>query len=970
MRWRRRELLASAASRSARSASCEAEPASTRPTAAAAAAVAPARPRGWHAFTAQQGREAVAAPLAENPTIAFPALGSEAAPAASRPRSPSLPYRNLIPARPPPEARPQPITAPAAAAAGSASVAGNAMVGSDHQARVLGDLGTHFAWAPPDLLAEVLAVVDGDEEAAAVWLHSMSGDTGAAAPAGRPCEVHQGPSSSEEDEDVYLKYRGQALRVSRARARHVRSAISAFSMGDHHRARQLAKLALKERHLAEQLHGEAAQKILQARNTSRAGGGWELDLHGLHAQEAVQALRQRLAQLEGDLVPSTSALSGGSHPVPQPAVGTHSLLSDGTAGLPVVTINTRLSNELIVITGVGQHSRGGASLPSVVSNYLIENKFVITLDMGLLVAGTKYRGEFEERLKKLMEEIKQADDIILVIDEVHTLIGAGAAEGAIDAANILKPALARGELQCIGATTLDEYRKHIEKDPALERRFQPVQVPEPSVDETIQILKGLRERYEIHHKLRYTDEALIAAAQLSYQYISDRFLPDKAIDLIDEAGSRVRLRHAQLPEEARELDKELRTITKEKNEAVRGQDFEKAGELRDREMELKAQISAITEKGKEKMKAETESGETGPLVTESDIQQIVSAWTGIPVEKVSTDESDRLLKMEGTLHQRVIGQDEAVKAISRAIRRARVGLKNPNRPIASFIFSGPTGVGKSELAKALASYYFGSEEAMVRLDMSEFMERHTVSKLIGSPPGYVGYSEGGQLTEAVRRRPYTVVLFDEIEKAHPDVFNMMLQILEDGRLTDSKGRTVDFKNTLLIMTSNVGSSVIEKGGGGIGFQLDYGEKDSSYNRIKSLVNEELKQYFRPEFLNRLDEIIVFRQLTKMEVKEIADIMLKEVFERLHKKEIDLQVTERFRDRVVDEGYSPSYGARPLRRAIMRLLEDSMAERMLSGEIKEGDSAIIDVDADGNVTVLNGNTGTNTSTLIEAPAGIS
>ncbi|KAG5572463.1 hypothetical protein H5410_062229 [Solanum commersonii] len=586
----------------------------------------------------------------------------------------------------------------------------------------------------------------------------------------------------------------------------------------------------------------------------------------------------------------------------------------------------------------------------------IEGKKVITLDMGLLVAGTKYRGEFEERLKKLMEEIKQSDEIILFIDEVHTLIGAGAAEGAIDAANILKPALARGELQCIGATTLDEYRKHIEKDPALERRFQPVKVPEPTVDETIQILKGLRERYEIHHKLRYTDEALVAAAQLSYQYIRylistiDRFLPDKAIDLIDEAGSR-------LPEEAKELEKELRQITKEKNEAVRGQDFEKAGELRDREMDLKAQITALIDKNKEVSKAESEAADTGPLVTEADIQHIVSSWTGIPVEKVSTDESDRLLKMEETLHTRIIGQDEAVKAISRAIRRARVGLKNPNRPIASFIFSGPTGVGKSELAKALATYYFGSEEAMIRLDMSEFMERHTVSKLIGSPPGYVGYTEGGQLTEAVRRRPYTVVLFDEIEKAHPDVFNMMLQILEDGRLTDSKGRTVDFKNTLLIMTSNVGSSVIEKGGRRIGFDLDFDEKDSSYNRIKSLVTEELKQYFRPEFLNRLDEMIVFRQLTKLEVKEIADIMLKEVFERLKVKEIELQVTERFRDRVVDEGYNPSYGARPLRRAIMRLLEDSMAEKMLAGEIKEGDSVIVDVDSDGNVTVLNGSSGT-------------
>ncbi|KAK9823819.1 hypothetical protein WJX72_005723 [[Myrmecia] bisecta] len=600
----------------------------------------------------------------------------------------------------------------------------------------------------------------------------------------------------------------------------------------------------------------------------------------------------------------------------------------------------------------------------------IEGKKVMTLDMGLLVAGTKYRGEFEERLKKLMDEIKQNDDIILMIDEVHTLIGAGAAEGAIDAANILKPALARGELQCIGATTLDEYRKHIEKDPALERRFQPVHVPEPSVEETYQILLGLRERYEMHHKLKYTDEALDSAAKFSSQYISDRFLPDKAIDLIDEAGSRVRLRHAQLPEEAREADKELRALLKEKDAAVRGQDFEKAGSLRDREMELKAQIAAITAGAKEGEIAESESGEgSGPIVTEQDIANIVAQWTGIPIEKVSSDESERLIKMEEVLHTRVIGQEEAVVAISRAIRRARVGLKNPNRPIASFIFSGPTGVGKSELAKTLASYYFGSEEAMVRLDMSEFMERHTVSKLIGSPPGYVGYNEGGQLTEAVRRRPYTVVLFDEIEKAHPDVFNMMLQILEDGRLTDSKGRTVDFKNTLIIMTSNVGSSVIEKGGGGLGFQLDTNEEDSSYNRIKTLVNEELKQYFRPEFLNRLDEIIVFRQLSKAEVKEIADIMLREVFVRAEEKGIKIDVTERFKDRLVDEGYNPAYGARPLRRAIMRLLEDSMAERMLSGDIKEGDSVIIDVDADGQINVLNGDK-KMISNVSAMPAGIS
>ncbi|BDA42950.1 ATP-dependent Clp protease ATP-binding subunit ClpA homolog [Coccomyxa sp. Obi] len=498
-----------------------------------------------------------------------------------------------------------------------------------------------------------------------------------------------------------------------------------------------------------------------------------------------------------------------------------------------------------------------------------------------------------------------------------------------------------------------------------------VHVPEPSVEETYQILLGLRERYEAHHKLRYTDEALDAAAKFSSQYISDRFLPDKAIDLIDEAGSRVRLRHAQLPEEARDLDKELRALLKEKDAAVRGQDFEKAGQLRDREMELKAQISAITGAAKEGEAAEAEASAEGggPLVTEADIANIVAQWTGIPVEKVSSDESERLIKMEEVLHKRVIGQEEAVVAIARAIRRARVGLKNPNRPIASFIFSGPTGVGKSELAKTLASYYFGSEDAMVRLDMSEFMERHTVSKLIGSPPGYVGYNEGGQLTEAVRRRPYTVVLFDEIEKAHPDVFNMMLQILEDGRLTDSKGRTVDFKNTLIIMTSNVGSSVIEKGGGGLGFQLDTSEEDSSYNRIKTLVNEELKQYFRPEFLNRLDEIIVFRQLSKSEVKEIADIMLTEVFKRAETKGIKIDVTERFKDRLVEEGYNPSYGARPLRRAIMRLLEDSMAERMLSGDIKEGDSVIIDVDADGQVSVLNGDK-KMTSMIDATPAGIS
>ena len=591
---------------------------------------------------------------------------------------------------------------------------------------------------------------------------------------------------------------------------------------------------------------------------------------------------------------------------------------------------------------------------------ILEDKRVLTLDIGLLVAGTKYRGEFEERLKKIMEEIKSAGNVILVIDEVHTLIGAGAAEGAIDAANILKPALARGELQCIGATTLDEYRKHIERDAALERRFQPVNVGEPSIDDTIEILRGLRERYEQHHRLKITDEALVAAATLGDRYISDRFLPDKAIDLIDEAGSRVRLMNSKLPPEAKEVDKELRTVQKDKEDAVRDQDFAKAGELREKEVELREKIRALmqTSRSSSEEASSDESAvttpavvDTTPMVSEEDIAHIVASWTGVPVQKLTESESVKLLNMEETLHQRLIGQDEAVKAVSKAIRRARVGLKNPNRPIASFIFSGPTGVGKTELTKALATYFFGSEEAMIRLDMSEFMERHTVSKLIGSPPGYVGFNEGGQLTEAVRRRPYTVVLFDEIEKAHPDVFNLLLQLLEDGRLTDSKGRTVDFKNTLVIMTSNIGSKVIEKGGDGLGFEFS-GEsaEDSQYTRIRSLVNEELKQYFRPEFLNRLDEIIVFRQLNREEVKEIAEIMLKEVFGRMGEKGITLTVSDAFKERLVEEGYNPAYGARPLRRAVMRLLEDSLAEEVLTGRIKDGDHAEVDVDENKKVVV--------------------
>ncbi len=672
-----------------------------------------------------------------------------------------------------------------------------------------------------------------------------------------------------------------------------------------------------------------------------------------------------------------------------PVVGRHSeidrviqILGRRTKNNPVL-IGEPGVGKTAIAEGLAQRIQQG-NIPDI-----LEEKRVLTLDIGLLVAGTKYRGEFEERLKKIMEEIKSAGNVILVIDEVHTLIGAGAAEGAIDAANILKPALARGELQCIGATTLDEYRKHIERDAALERRFQPVMIGEPSIKDTIEILKGLRERYEQHHRLKITDEALDAAANLGDRYISDRFLPDKAIDLIDEAGSRVRLLNSKLPPEAKEVDKELRKIQKSKEEAVRDQNFTQAGELREKEVELRDKIRNLLQNIRQKTAPNENSdpsnipekkNETSdqvvdtsndlkvsqPIVNEEDIAHIVASWTGVPVQKLTESESVKLLNMEDTLHQRLIGQDEAVKAVSKAIRRARVGLKNPNRPIASFIFSGPTGVGKTELTKALAAYFFGSEEAMIRLDMSEFMERHTVSKLIGSPPGYVGFNEGGQLTEAVRRRPYTVVLFDEIEKAHPDVFNLLLQLLEEGRLTDSKGRTVDFKNTLIIMTSNIGSKVIEKGGGGLGFEFS-GEslEDTQYNRIKSLVNEELKQYFRPEFLNRLDEIIVFRQLSRNEVKDIAEIMLKEVFLRIKEKGISLSVSDDFKERLVEEGYNPSYGARPLRRAVMRLLEDSLAEEVLSGRIKNGDKAEVDIDESKKVIVKHLGKDTSTPELASA-----
>jgi ATP-dependent Clp protease ATP-binding subunit ClpC len=623
--------------------------------------------------------------------------------------------------------------------------------------------------------------------------------------------------------------------------------------------------------------------------------------------------------------------------------------------IQILVRRTKNNPILIGEPGVGKTALAEGLAQRIVNNDVpisLQGKQVLTLDTGSLLAGTKYRGEFEERLKKIIEEIRSCQNIILMVDEVHTLVGAGAVSGSLDAANILKPALARGELQCIGATTLDEYRKYIERDAALERRFQPVMVDEPSVEETIEILYGLRDRYEQHHQLKISDLALEAAAKLSDRYISDRFLPDKAIDLIDEAGSRVRILNSKVPSSAKSLKKELRQVLKDKVDAIGLQEFSKAGEMRAQEMRIQAEIRALIQ-GEPSNVSDADDVDYAPVVNQEDIAHIVASWTGIPVNKLTESESAKLLQMEDILHQRLIGQEEAVKAISRAIRRARVGISNPNRPIASFIFSGPTGVGKTELAKSLAAYFFGSESAMIRLDMSEYMERHTVSKLIGSPPGYVGFNEGGQLTEAVRRSPYTVVLFDEIEKAHPDVFNLLLQILEDGRLTDTKGRTVDFRNTLLIMTSNIGSKVIEKGGSGLGFDWSEDQADAGYRFISSLVNEELKAYFRPEFLNRLDEIIVFRQLTKNEVKQISSILLNEVFSRLKEQGITLEVTERFKDRLVDEGYDPSYGARPLRRAITRLLEDCLAEEILSGRLQEADVVVVDIDDQGQIKVLQG-----------------
>ena len=619
--------------------------------------------------------------------------------------------------------------------------------------------------------------------------------------------------------------------------------------------------------------------------------------------------------------------------------------------IQILSRRTKNNPVLIGEPGVGKTAVAeGLALEIAKGNVpeILKDKRVVSLDLTGMVAGAKYRGDFEERIKAAIDEVKKSKNTILFIDELHTIVGAGAAEGSADAANILKPSLARGDFQVIGATTLNEYRKYIEKDAALERRFQPVKVGEPTPEQAVQILKGLRDSYEAHHKVKITDEAINAAVTLSSRYIADRYLPDKAIDLIDEGASKVRLASLTSPDNVKELEDEIADYEKEKASAINEQDFERAARLRDEQKELQTKLDDAKKKWQEQQKGN--SGE----VTAEDIAKIVSEWTGVPVVQLTKEESERLLNMENVLHERVIGQSEAVTAIAKAIRRGRVGLKDPKRPVGSFIFLGPTGVGKTELCKALAEAMFGDENAMLRLDMSEYMEKHTVSKLIGSPPGYVGFEEGGQLTEKVRRKPYSVVLFDEIEKAHPDVFNMLLQILEDGRLTDSQGRTVDFKNTIIIMTSNVGARLITEKQSSLGFNSENENAEESEKKdIKELVTGELRKVFRPEFLNRVDDIIVFNKLNKVEIKQIAVKMLKTLENRLDKMNIKISFTDNAISEIADKGFDENYGARPLRRAIQNEIEDPLSEQMLEGKVKDG--AVVTCDfSDGQFTFTTAN----------------
>ena len=610
--------------------------------------------------------------------------------------------------------------------------------------------------------------------------------------------------------------------------------------------------------------------------------------------------------------------------------------------MTVLSRRTKNNPVLVGEPGVGKTAIVEGLAQKIANNDVpetLKDKQLYSLDLGALIAGSRYRGDFEERLKKVLKEIKTRGDIIIFIDEIHTLVGAGAAEGAIDAANILKPMLARGELQTVGATTYDEYRKYIEKDAALERRFQPIQVDEPSLTETIEILKGLRDRYEAHHQVQISDAALVSAATLANRYINDRFLPDKAIDLVDEAGARLRIRRMTEPPELREIDEEIIQVTKAKEAAIDAQDFERAASLRDDEKNLITKRADKDREWKEREKNET------PVIDEDIIAEVLASTTGIPAFRLSEEESLRLLKMETELHRRVIGQEQAIHALSQAIRRTRAGLKDPKRPGGSFIFAGPSGVGKTELSKALAEFLFGDEDTLIQLDMSEYSEKHTVSRLFGSPPGFVGYEEGGQLTEKVRRKPFSVVLFDEVEKAHPDIFNSLLQVLEDGRLTDAQGRVVDFKNTVIIMTTNLGTRDIAKGVS-LGF-ADSTDSQSSYDRMKAKVNDELKQHFRPEFLNRVDDIVVFHQLSQAEIIQIVDMMIEKLDMRLRDRDMAIELTSSAKQLLAEKGYDPVLGARPLRRTIQREIEDPLSERMLFGDLKPGEIVIVDTEGEGD-----------------------
>jgi ATP-dependent Clp protease ATP-binding subunit ClpC len=605
--------------------------------------------------------------------------------------------------------------------------------------------------------------------------------------------------------------------------------------------------------------------------------------------------------------------------------------------IQVLSRRTKNNPVLIGEPGVGKTAIAEGLAQKIVEGSIpdiVKDKRIVSLDLPGMIAGAKYRGEFEERIKSVINELTESKDVILFIDELHMIIGAGGAEGAIDASNILKPILAKGQIQIIGATTIDEYRKYIEKDSALERRLQPIMVEEPSVEDTIKILEGLRDRYEAHHGVKITDDAIRAAAELSSRYISERFLPDKAIDLIDEAASKIRVESFIAPDDLKSLEEKLEELQKEKEEAINNQNFEKAAEIRDMERQIKEELK------NKQVNWEQKKHSSNMTVSYDEIAAIVSNWTGVPVSKMTTEESERLLKLEDTLHKKVIGQEQAVKAVSSSVRRARVGLKDPKKPVGSFIFVGPTGVGKTYLAKSLSEELFGDEDAMIRIDMSEYMEKHSVSRLVGSPPGYVGYDEGGQLTEAVRRKPYSVILFDEIEKAHPDVFNILLQILDDGRLTDSKGRTVDFKNTVIIMTSNVGATSIRKQNV-LGFASSKGVEKEEYEKMKETITEELKKTFRPEFLNRIDEVIVFHALKEEHVREIVDIMINDLEKRMKKLDIRIRVTDATREHISAQGFDPVYGARPLERTIRRMIEDELAEEILKGNLSKDDEIVID-----------------------------